>query len=349
MIIYTPLKRGEYFMLKYESITEKLSNNNKISQETVNLLGKYIFSLYELNIITKEEDLIKLIDKTVTSFDGVVYYDNNDKNLLESLGIGKNNKGLSVGNKIYVNNNMTEELKNVTLFHEFTHFLQRYHLNGYEDCVGVMRDFKWRLLMEGQTQNIAEMVYEHINNVTKEERVFKSEELRMKSGGVIVSNLRNYEMYDFILKKILLALGITIEDFIYINFCDKASMPIFEKLLDDRLGKQNREELFRMLDIIYSSDVIKYSYGLDSLKEPYIVPSIVDEKSINVSDYSQFDTMKKLDNFLIEVTKNNPEIHSRLLNMQFARDRLLESNIEEQYYTTHFENGVETVKKSRLL
>lgn len=336
-------------MLKYENIIEKLSKNKKISLKIINLLGKYIFSLHELNIIDNEEEINRLVDKTLLSFDGVEFYDNNDKKILESLGIGKDNKGLSVGNKIYVNNNMTEELKMVTLFHEYTHFLQRYHIDGYEDCVGVMRDYKWRLLMEGQTQNVAEMIYEHIYNVNKEEKDYKSEELRMKSGGLIKSKLRNYEMYDYVLKKILIVLGITIEDFIYINYCDKSSMLILEKLLDDRLGQENREKLFRMLDIIYSSDVIKYSYGLDSLAEPYEVPSLVDEKNINVSDYNQFETMIRLDEFLMELTKNNSEIKSKIMSMQFAPARILESDIKDQIYTTHFESGVETVKKNILL
>ena len=330
-------------MLKYENIVEKLSKNKKISPNIINLLGKYIFSLHELNIIDNEDEINRLVDKTLLNFDGVEYYDNNDKKILESLGIGKDNKGLSVGNKIYVNNNMTEELKMVTLFHEYTHFLQRYHIDGYEDCVGVMRDFKWRLLMEGQTQNVAEMIYEHINNVNKEEREYKSEELRMKSGGVIVSNLRNYEMYDYTLKKILIALGITLEEFIHINFYGKVSMPIFERIVDGRIGQENKEKLFRMLDIIYSSDIIKYTYGLEKLEEPYIVPSLADKKDINVSDYNQFRIMKDLDKFLIDITRNNDEVNKKLLCMQFSLDTFLESDIEEQYYSTHFENGVETV------
>ena len=202
--------------------------------------------------------------------------------------------------------------------------------------------------MEGQTQNAAELIYEHINNVKKEETKFDSSELRMKSGGIIISNLRNYEMYDYILKKVLLALGISMEDFIYINFTGKLSMPIFEKILDDRIGEEKKEKLFRMLDIIYSSDVIKYSYSLDKLKEPYTVPSLVDKKDINVSCYNQFETMKKLDDFLLEITEENEEVHSKLLRMKFIQSNELESIIDEQYYIAHYENGVETIKRNTL-
>lgn len=335
-------------MEKYEEIFQRISNNKKISSSVVSLLSKYIISLSELFIINNYEEIDRLINKVIEHFEGVTYYDNSDESVLKKLGIGKANKGLSVKNKIYVNNNMSEELKDVTLFHEFTHFLQRYYIKGYEECVGVMRDFKWRLLMEGQTQNAAELIYEHINNVKKEETKFDSSELRMKSGGIIISNLRNYEMYDYILKKVLLALGISMEDFIYINFTGKLSMPIFEKILDDRIGEEKKEKLFRMLDIIYSSDVIKYSYSLDKLKEPYTVPSLVDKKDINVSCYNQFETMKKLDDFLLEITEENEEVHSKLLRMKFIQSNELESIIDEQYYTSHYENGVETIKRNTL-
>lgn len=335
-------------MAKYEEIFRRLSKNKKITSNVVSLLSKYIASLSDLSIINNDEEIDKLVNKVIENFEGVIYYDNKDESFLKKLGIGEDNKGLSVKNIIYVNNNMSEELKEVTLFHEFTHFLQRYYINGYEDCVGVMRDFKWRLLMEGQTQNVAELIYEHINNVKKEEKIFNSSELRMKSGGIIASNLRNYEMYDYVLKKVLLAIGISMEDFIYINFTGKLSMPIFEKILDDRIGEEKKEKLFRMLDIIYSSDVIKYSYSLDKLAEPYIVPSLVDQRQINVSCYNQFETMKKLDNLLLKITEDNKEVHSKLLDMQFIPGRPLKSNNDEQYYSTHYENGVETVKKNTL-
>ena len=336
-------------MEKYDEILEKISSNNNIPVETINLLTKYIISLEELKIINKKEEIDKLIDKTETCLESVTYYDNEDEEFCKKIGVGKKNKGCSVGNKIYINKNMSEELKVVTLFHEFTHFLQRYHIEGYSECVGIMRDFKWRLLMEGQTQNIAEMIYEHIYKVNKEEKKYKSEELRMKSGGVIISNRRNYELYDYVLKKLLLALEISLDDFIYLNFNGKLSMPIFEKMLEIRIGAENKNKLSKLLDIIYTSDILKYYYDdVDKLKEPYIVKSLYNQRAINVSCYNQFETMKKLDDFLLEITEENEEVHSKLLRMKFIQSNELESIIDEQYYTTHYENGVETIKRNTL-
>ena len=48
----------------------------------------------------------------------------------------------------------------------------------------------------------AEEVYKIIHNVKFEERHIPTENLRMQSGGTIVSSLHNYEMYDNLLTKL---------------------------------------------------------------------------------------------------------------------------------------------------
>ena len=176
---------------------------------------------------------------------------------------------------------------------------------------------------------------------------------------VIISGLDNVDrwygnlchisvkLYDYVLKKILLALEISLDDFIYLNFNGKLSMPIFEKMLEIRVGAENKNKLSKLLDIIYTSDILKYCYDdVDKLKEPYIVKSLYNQRAINVSCYNQFVAMKKIDDLLLEITEDNDEIHSKLLNVQFKPgNKKLE---EEQYYTAHYENGVETIKKNTL-
>ena len=187
-------------MVKYDEVVKRISNyNEKLSESDITLIAKYFNSLFELNIVCSEDILDDLINKVINELERIVYYDNNDEKLLNELGISKNNKGLSKNNVIYVNKNMTDEMVKITLFHELTHFLQRYHIARLEECVGVMQNYKWRILMEAQRQNIAEIIYSHIYGIEKETTEYKSEELRMLPGGIIKSNLRNYLMYDYLL------------------------------------------------------------------------------------------------------------------------------------------------------
>ena len=196
-------------MILYNNIVQKISNNSKkIDEDKISLIAKYFVSLFELNILKDEALIDSLVLKVVNELENIIYYDNNDEKLLKELEISKKNKGLSKCNIIYINRNMEDDMIKITLFHELTHFLQRYNVDGYEECIGIMQNYKWRILMEAQTQNVAEMVYSNIFGNIKEELEYNSEELRMLPGGTIKSNLRNYQMYDSILKKILLVLNI---------------------------------------------------------------------------------------------------------------------------------------------
>lgn len=307
-------------MTLYDNIFQKVSNNNKkIDEDKISLIARYFVSLFELNILKDETLINSLVLKVVNELENIIYYDNNDEKLLKELGISKKNKGLFKGNIIYINKNMEDDMIKITLFHELTHFLQRYNVDGYEECIGIMQNYKWRILMEAQTQNVAEMVYSNIFGNIKEELEYNSEELRMLSGGTIKSNLRNYQMYDMILRKILLVLNMSIEDFIAINFNGKQSLKLFEEKLDNSYGKKVKNFIWELLDIIYSTDAIVYTGGVDNLSEPCIVQSLVDNRTINVSSEEQFKSIKQLDSILLHLSKQNIEVYSKLLDLQFDK------------------------------
>lgn len=307
-------------MTLYDNIVQKISNNSKnIDEDKISLIAKYFVSLFELNILKDETLINSLVLKVVNELKNIIYYDNNDDKLLKELGISKKNKGLFKGNIIYINKNMEDDMIKITLFHELTHFLQRYNVDGYEECIGIMQNYKWRILMEAQTQNVAEMVYSNIFGNIKEKLEYNSEELRMLSGGTIKSNLRNYQMYDMILRKILLVLNMSIEDFIAINFNGKQSLKLFEEKLDNSYGKKVKNFIWELLDIIYSTDAIVYTGGVDNLSEPCIVQSLVDNRTINVSSEEQFKSIKQLDSILLHLSKQNIEVYSKLLDLQFDK------------------------------
>lgn len=327
-------------MITYDSIAQKILNSNKkISNEDVYLISKYFISLLELNIINDESLINDLVNKVVNELEGIVYYDNNDVETLNKLEIGTNNKGLSKNNIIYVNKNMTNEMVKITLFHELTHFLQRFYVDGLEECIGVMQNWKWRILMEAQTQNLAEMIYTHNYGGQTETKEINSEEMRMLPGGTIRSNLRNYEMYDSILRKILLVLDMSIEEFISLNFNKEKSLGMFEKRINDKYGNEVTNFIWEILDVIYSTDAIIYKEGITSLKDPCNVSSLVDGREINVSSKNQFRFMKQLDRLLLYLSKNDINKFSELLDLQFfAKEEYLpQSNIFSEVSHTSLE------------
>ena len=308
-------------MITRNEIKSKLSAGNiNVSDSDIELLSKYLYSLPELSIINDENIINNLINKVINQLEGIIYYDSNDEELLKKLGISKNNKGLSKNNIIYVNKNMTDEMIKITLFHELTHFLQRFHIDGMEECIGVMQNFKWRILMEAQTQNIAEMVYSHNYGNQKEIEEYKSEDLRMLPGGTIRSNLRNYQMYDSILKKLCLVLEMSIENFIEINFYGIKAKKMFEDRIDKLYGEDVTNLISELLDVIYSTDAIIYTGNENGLSDPYVVESLINGRKINASSKNQFKCMQQFDKLMIYLSKSKIETLSKLLDNQFIQE-----------------------------
>lgn len=307
--------------LEYDnnSLKEQLRRKDFLDVH-INSICDYFNVLIKLKIIKEPKLLDELIDKVINQLEKIVLYDSNDTELLRELGISSNNKGLSKENIIYVNKNMNQEMILITIFHELTHFLQRYNEDNKEECIGIMQDWKWRILMEAQTQNLAEIVYGFITNTKKEDVEYKSEDLRMLSSGKIVSNLRNYQMYDSILKKICVVLDLKIEDFISINFNGSESPVMWESVLENKIGKEATELLSEILDIIYSTDAIIYTGGEKILEEPYNVKSLVSGKTINVSSLNQFKNIKILDKLFFILSKDNLDKYLYLINNQFQED-----------------------------
>ena len=308
-------------MITRDEIKAKLSNGNKnILDADIELLSNYFNSLLELNIIKDGNLLNELIDKVSNQLENIIYYDNTDKEILKELEISKNNKGTFKNGVLYINRNMTDEMIKITVFHELTHFLQRFHVDGMEECIGVMQNFKWRILMEAQTQNIAEIIYSHNYGNQKAIEEYKSEDLRMLPGGTIRSNLRNYQMYDSILKKLCLVLGMKIEEFMEINFYGIKAKEIFENRINNLYGKEVTNFINELLDIIYSTDAIIYTGNVQDLSDPYEVDSLIDGRKINASSKNQFICMQQFDKLMIYLSNDKIEVLSRLLDNQFIQE-----------------------------
>ena len=324
--------------------------NNNLSDHVVDLLSKYFGALLDLNILKSDEELVPFIDKTVKYFKDVIYYSSSDTKLLEKLEISSQNKGTFKDGVMYINNSLTSNMQMITLFHEFTHFLQKFEVEGKEQCIGVMQDYKWRLLMEAQTQNIAEMVYGHITGDYKEEELYASEDLRMLKGGYIRSNLRNYQMYDALLKKVCILLDMSLSEFIRMNFMGKDAM----KMLEDRIISMYDEDvcdfIWQVLDVIYSADAIIYTGGGELVTEPLFLPSLVDNNKRNFSAKNQLIQTEQFDRMIIYLAQSNKSMQAKLESYEFKvkkEDVLKMMALDEELtYATHLENGVEYVYKA---
>ncbi len=317
-------------MLKVDDIKRIIVENNKsIRPIDASMIANYITSLYELGIVTDENIINSLINKACYILKGVVYYNPDDEEFLSKHeGLGKDNKGLSENNIIYINGHLSNEMAIITFFHELTHFLQTYYIYGKEKCVGVMQDYKYRLLMEAQTQNAAEMVFYNVFGVKKDLEDYKSEDLRMISGARFRSNLRNYQMYDQLLKEICVALGITVKEFISINFSGKKSTKIFENMIKDAYGEEMIKEINDALDIIYSSDVIKYNLCKTYLEEPYQVESLIDGKIISVSCKNQIKAIMYYEDMMILLSIKDDNKLANLVDNQIIPGRYSLSDIK---------------------
>ena len=84
-------------MINIDEINDLLSKSN-ISEDDIKLVSDYFMSLYELKIIKNRKQIIQLINRVINELDNIVYYDNNDEELLKKLKISKNNKGLQKDN-----------------------------------------------------------------------------------------------------------------------------------------------------------------------------------------------------------------------------------------------------------
>lgn len=304
----------------YNSIFAK---NKKINTVDIKLISNYFVSLCELGIINDKEMLDELVNKASSELKDIIYYDSNDSEELKRMGIDKTSRAIrNVSNtKIYINKNMDAYKKETTFYHVLTHFLQTYVDRDVEQNVGVMKNWKWKILVEAETEYISEKVYCHMHNIEFDSVIkYKSEDLGMLSGGTIKSNLKSYQMYDSILRKILLLLDMSYDEFARINFMGKDANSIFEDKINKMYGEDVNNFLWKSLDIIHSTDYSLYSNLVtkEELEEKYMSFSEIDDDYFDISLINQFNIMQQLDEIMLKLTKGKEDIYKKILNDKFA-------------------------------
>ncbi len=246
----------------YEEIKKLISDKaGNITSETLTYFTNYFYVLVKKNLIPKGIKLDDLIDNAIRYASKVEFYDQNHRIYLQK---GADVKGFRdpESKTIFIRDSLAEPLREMVVYHELHHAVQT---NPDNDKVGINQESNiGRLIMEAQTQYFAEMVYSEIHGISFEEREIPTENLRMINNGTVVSSLHNYEMYDAMLSKLAIILGVPKSYFVSINFLYKNNEGLKDLESKYNVEKQECElpysfqVLLLILDYIYSVDLTSY-------------------------------------------------------------------------------------------
>ena len=279
------------------------NKKNDIDNNTLEYYTNYFWVLVNSTQILGSNNIEMIIDNALLYASKIEFYDENSDIYKE---LGPDCKGLRepVSKTIYIRNNLEEPLREIVIYHELHHAAQTNPLN---DEVGINQDFNMgRMIMEAQTQYFAEKVYSMVHGIEFEEKEITSEKLRMSSGGVVISSLHNYEMYDSILSKLSIMLGVTKDYFVSINYLyenniglDKLKQ-LYESSKEKYKFPYEFEDFLFRLDYVYCVDLIAYKENPDKelllkgeeTKNSYCIYS---NKAATLSLHKEFEVIDDLD------------------------------------------------------
>lgn len=256
--------------MTYEEIKALLINKKPdIDQETLNYFTNYFYVATKKGVIPSEVGIENLIDNALTFASKIVFYDENHYIYKKHGGDVKGYRDPET-KTIFIRNNLKEPLREMVVYHELHHAVQTNPLNNE---VGINQVSNiGRLIMEAQTEYFAEEVYKEIHGVSYDEREIPSESLRMAKGGTVVSALHNYEMYDNLMTKIGLILGVPKLFFVSINylFKDNLGLKILEEKYEEAKNKYQLPLDFQtfllFFDYAYCVDLMAYTDNPDKEK-----------------------------------------------------------------------------------
>lgn len=157
---------------------KELIKNKKpnIDEQTLEYFTNYFWILSNEKEIIQNLDLNDLIDNAFLYASKIEFYDK-DSQTYEKLGPDCKGIREPESKTIFIRNDLDEELKEITVYHELHHAVQT---NPQNDNVGINQESNiGRLIMEAQTQYFAEYIYNTIHNVEPIDKEIPSEQLRM--------------------------------------------------------------------------------------------------------------------------------------------------------------------------
>ena len=249
-----------------------IKNNRFVDSFSLEYFINYFYAAITKNVIPQDVNLEELISN-ISKYRVVIYDEKSD--IYKKYGPNVKGYRDSENKKIYVRYNLNEVLKEITIYHEIHHAVQT---NIETDDVGINHDFnKCRMIMEAQTQYFAEETYKLIHGVNFQAKSIPSEKLRLKSGGMILSNLHNYELYDAMLSKLAIILDVSKDFFVYINYYykDGKGYQLLKEKYEEAKIKYNLsftfDEVIILLDKIYVTDLFLYSDEVKEIKQKLLL------------------------------------------------------------------------------
>lgn len=246
----------------YDEIKKIILNfANDIDEESLTYFTNYFYAVLEMGVIPDGITLNELIEKTMKICSKIEFFD--DEHWVRKE-YGTSIKGLKdeETGKIYIYKFLPDFLREIMVYHEIHHLVQTNPDNNkiginYTHCYG-------RLIMDAQSQWVAEQIYKLFHGCEFPIRLIPSEEARMLPGGTIVSDLNNYEMYDSMLSKLAIVLGVPKEFFVRINYLYKDNTGL--KQLEDVYNRAYEagkieylfDDLMFIFDYIYCVDLMVY-------------------------------------------------------------------------------------------
>lgn len=246
----------------YEEIKNLIKEKKSdIDSTTLKYFTNYFYVLAKGNFIPSNIDIKELIENALVYASKIEFYDKNHRISLEK---GEDIKGFREPETktIFIKDKLGAPLKEMMIYHELHHAVQTNPLN---DQVGINQESNiGKLIMEAQTQYFAEKVYSEVYGINFEEKQIKTEDLKMLPSGIIVSNLHNYELYDNILSKLAILLGVSKDYFVIINFLYKENIGLkdLENKYNEARQKYNLpydfENLLYITDYIFAVNIMGY-------------------------------------------------------------------------------------------
>lgn len=248
----------------YNEIVNLIKEKKKdIDDITLKYLANYLYVVKSKNVLPPSVSFDEIVNN-VLRFERIEFFDDNhyltEKN-------GKDFKGLrDIKSKtLFIRDSLDDELKEITIYHELHHAAQT-SLTNLEtgDCGINQHENYGRMIMEAQTQWFAEEVYKNIHNVDFQEKEIPSENLRMQSGGTVVSSLHNYELYDSMLSKLSIIIEEPKEFFVTINYLydNDQGMKMLEEKYNQALEKHRTKydflNMMYIFDYVYATDLMGY-------------------------------------------------------------------------------------------
>lgn len=316
----------------YNEIVNLIKDKKKdIDDITLKYLANYLYVVKSKNVLPLSVGFDEIVNN-VLKFEKIEFFDNNHYLNKEK---GEDFKGLrDIDSKtLFIRDSLDNILKEITIYHELHHAAQTSLTNLETGACGINQHENYgRMIMEAQTQWFAEEIYKSIHNVDFRVKEIPSEDLRMQSGGTVVSSLHNYELYDSMLSKLSIIIEEPKEFFVTINYLynnDQGIKKLEEKYnqaLEKHKTKYDFLSMMYIFDYVYATDLMGYIENPNKRKilsgeettEKYRIYSNVKDETLSLAKQERYITSFDTTTFmtLLENDYDCSEFAKYILNNQ---------------------------------